>query len=441
MRSPLKHIIIIVVAAVVSIAGIDRMPQLITIACLSAAGVYFILRTVTAADMRAKLVCFFVIAFLLFVLLSISLYNQTVGTKYYGFSYRGDDYVYGDFGAIVGNMWRSGFFPSLKKLEHFSLIGEYSQVQIYQLYSAAICYLFGTCGGQILLIINCFFHAAIIIPVYFICKSLNIKEEVSTVIICLFLFWPSTAFWAAFNFKEPIILLALFSVFSLILRLQEKFTFSNLLFLIFSYSVLFLVKRHFSVLLPFIILQFFVLWSWKYKGIASLGLAALFILRQIANKPILSNLYVTLSTLPKRFSDARHSCFFTNTSYFCDIPTDTYLGTILFFPFGFGAALLLPFLLRPFELNHVAANIESIAWWALIPFLVNGIWIAIKKEAKKTFVMLIAFFYWISALAITQASMGTLIKQKAVIYYIGFIFIGLAMDRTVRAVEKRRPAL
>ena len=103
--------------------------------------------------------------------------------------------------------------------------------------------------------------------------------------------------------------------------------------------------------------------------------------------------------------------------------------------------MFLPFLLRPFKLSHVVVNIESIAWWVLLPFLINGIWIAIRKEAQKTFIMLIAFFYWISVLAVSQGSMGTLLRQKAVIYYIGFIFIGLAIDRTIKAVEGRRLAL
>ncbi len=435
MHKLLKYAVIVLAALIVSILGIGRMPQFITILAISIATVFFILRKVDK-NMRTTMIAIFLAAFFLHIGLSLFLYNQTVDTKYYGFSYEGDDYIYGDFGVVVSNLWRGGIFPRLKDLIHFNLIGEFAPVQIYQLYNAVIFYLFGPCAGQILLVINCFFYAVIIIPVYFICKKLHIRHKVTLVIFSLFLFWPSTFFWALFNFKEPVILLALFCVFSLILRLQEKPLLRDAFLLGVFYYILFSVKGHFMVLIPLIILQFFALWKWKYKGVAALGFSLLFILRQVLKKPLLSNLYVTLSSLPRRFFDSRHSCYFTNTAYFWNVPTDTYLSTILYFPFGFGAALFLPFLLRPFELRYIAANIESIAWWALMPFLINGIWIAIRKEARKTFIMLAAFFFWISALALTQASMGTLLRQKAIIYYIGFMFIGLAIDRVLDSIEK-----
>ena len=435
MRTFVKYALLVVVAVAFSIFGIGRLPQSIVIITLSSGCIYFIRRKVKNEKMRMVLSALFLIGFLLHVFISLSLYDKTVDTKYYGFSYQGDDYIYGDFGAIVGNLWRKGVFLSRNKLIHFSLIGEYAAVQAYQLYCAGIFYFFGASGGQILLILNSFFHAAIIIPAYFICKRLNIKCKVITIVLSLLLFWPSTFFWALFNFKEPVMLLALFSVFSLILRLQEKPILHDVFFMGVFSCILFSAKGHFTVLIPLIILHFFVLWRWKYKAVAALGFALIFILRQVFLKPVLSNLYVILSSLPKRLSDSRYSCFFTNTGYFCNVPSDTCLSTLLYFPFGFGAALFLPFLLRPFKLHHIAANIESIVWWLLIPFLINGIWIAVRKETRKTFIMLSTFFFWISALALTQASMGTLLRQKAIIYYIGFVFIGLAIDRTLKKVE------
>ena len=389
--------------------------------------------------MKTILSALLLIGFLLHVFISLSLYDQTVDTKYYGFSYQGDDYIYGDFGAIVGNLWRKGIFLSRNKLIHFSLIGQYAEVQAYQLYCAGVFYLFGACGGQILLILNSFFHAAIIIPAYFICKGLNMRYKVIAIVLSLLLFWPSTFFWTVFNLKEPVMLLALFCALGLILRLQEKPIICDVLFLGFFCYILFSVKSHFRVLILFTAFQFLFLWKWKYKGIAALVFSLTFVLRQIVKKPIFSNLYVMFSLLPKTLSDARHSSYFTNTAYFWNIPTDTYVSTLLYFPFGFAATLFLPFLLRPFKLQYIAVNIESIVWWLLMPFLISGIWIAIRKEARKTFTMLCAFFFWISALALTQASMGTLLRQKAIIYYIGFLFIGLSIDRTLKKLKTEDP--
>ena len=69
-----------------------------------------------------------------------------------------------------------------------------------------------------------------------------------------------------------------------------------------------------------------------------------------------------------------------------------------------------------------------------MPFLIGGIWVSFRAEFKKTAILLSMFFFWSTVLALTQTSMGTLIRQKAIIYYIGFIFIGLAIDRALRKV-------
>ena len=70
-----------------------------------------------------------------------------------------------------------------------------------------------------------------------------------------------------------------------------------------------------------------------------------------------------------------------------------------------------------------------------MPFLAGGIWISIRTEFKKACLMVIIFFYWMSVLALTQANMGTLIRQKAIIYCIGFVFVGLAIDRALKKIK------
>ena len=194
----LKFTGIILIAFLLSFLAIDRMPQVIVITAMILGTVYYIRRKIDP-EMRTIMLILFSITFILMVAISLVLYDQTVDTKYYGFSYKGDDYVYGDFGTIVGSLWREGIFPSLKKLGYYNLIGEYPGVQSYQLYNAFIFFVFGGCGGQILLIINSFLHAVIIIPVYFICRNLNMRKKVTAFIFALFLSWPSGFYLSLFN--------------------------------------------------------------------------------------------------------------------------------------------------------------------------------------------------------------------------------------------------
>ncbi|NQU94902.1 MAG: hypothetical protein HQ549_01550 [Candidatus Omnitrophica bacterium] len=440
MRRPLKYILITAFAFVIALLGMDRMPQLIAVVGLALAGIYFITRKVEK-NMRTKILTLFLLAFLLHVLISLFLYNETVDTKFYGFSYKGDDYTYGDFGTIVGDLWREGKFFPIKKLSYFNLIGGAREdVQRYQLYSAFIFYLFGTCGGQILLILNCFFYAVIIIPVYFLCKDLNIRNEVTTLVLSLFLLWPSTFFWSLFNFKEPMLVLALILAFYLCMKIRKSPNLRNVLFLLLSLLVVYFTKRFLAIIFPAIIFYFVALWKWRYKNFVILVSLIALILLQVFKGPFLSNLYVQLEQIPAMLSQVRYSSSFTNTGYLWTLSTSTHATTILYFPLGFLAALLLPFLALPASTLHIAANIESIIWWCLLPFLVSGMWISIKAEFKKTFIPLFTFLCWLSILGLTQANMGTLIRQKCIIYYIGFIFIGLGIDRMLRKVDGGKDA-
>lgn len=432
----LKKAIIILAAFIIAILGIDRMPQLVTVAMLCFGSIYFMVRKIDA-KMRKKIIFLFLAIFLLQVIISLFMYTQTVDTKYYGFSYKGDDYVYGYLGIIVGGLWRRGIFMDLEKeLRWHNLIADRADLQNYQLYNAFMFWLFGNCAGQILLIINCFLHAIIIIPVYFICRDLNIRNSVITFTLFLFLFWPSTFYWSLFNFKEPMFLFSLLAVFSLQKELIGKPNLKNLfIFLIFLF-LSYCVRRYAIIVFLAMTLYFFIFSEWKHKKITFLLFSFLFILWQISTGPHFSGLHLAMEKFPLTVFTIRRAGLLSNTGYFTNLLTFTWRTILLYFPFGVLATLFLPFLVRPLSLSHVVANVESMVWWCFLPLILNGIWISARTELKKTFPILFMFFSWLAILALTQGSMGTLVRQKAIIYYLGFIFMALAVDRVGRRIEE-----
>lgn len=429
----MKYAAIVIVALAVSILAVGVLPQLLVITGLCAGGIYLI-RRIVDRDMRRTITILFLATFLLQVLLAIFIYNQTVDTKYCGFSYKGDDYVYGDFGIIAGGLWRQGLFPGFKGLAHYNLIGRNVDLQSYQLYNAFVFYLFGASGGQILLIMNAFFHAFIVVPVYFLCKDLGFRASITGFVIALFLFWPSTFYWSLFNFKEPALLLAIFVTFSLFAAIRKNPNLKNAFYLFISIIVVCGIKKYFNILLPIFLIYMYLLWKWKYKNILVLTSLCALIIFQLKTGRVLPELYNTVPSLPSTIWGVKFYSNITAATYFGNLITNTYPTIILYFPLGVLASLFLPFLLRPYTLGQIVANIETISWWALMPFLIGGIWVSFRAEFKKTAILLSMFFFWSTVLALTQTSMGTLIRQKAIIYYIGFIFIGLAIDRALRKV-------
>ena len=434
----MAKIITILAAFVVAIFTVDRLPQFAAIGMLSASGVYFISKKIPKDNRNIVIILFLAVLFIQ-IFIALFLYNDTVHTKYYGFSYKGDDYVYGDFGTIVGALWRQGTFLSLKQLTYYNLIGKFTRVELYQLYNAFIFYLFGVCGGQILLIINCFFHAAIIIPVYFILRDLKIKTKVINFIFCLFLFWPSTFYWSLFNLKEPMLLFALFCVFAFAIKMTKSPRSIFLVYILLLLSLLYLSRNYiFFIVLAALGIHFFLEYKWTLFRAAILSVISfLFILRQAFVKPALfSNLYAAISKLPLMIFGSRYAARVSNTPYFAEFLLVTFGRVIAYFPIGLVSVMILPFLLRPFSLSHIATNTESVIWWCLLPLLFQGIYYAFKKDlCMLARPMLIVFFVWFALLAITSSNMGTLLRHKAILYYVGFIFIAIAIDRILKLKE------
>ena len=439
MNKMFKYIAIVAAAFITSVVGVDRMPQLATVTFLSAVFIYFVNRKVKDRKMKTVIIVLFLVTFLLQVGISLFLYNTTLETKYYGFSYKGDDYVYGDFGTIVGDLWRRGIYPSLKRLMHFSLIGANAPVQVFQLYSAAMFCLFGPRAGQIVLILNCFFHAATVVPVYFICRKLNIRNNVMIFTFFLFLFWPSSFYWSLFYFKDAMLLFSILCMFSVSIYMVKNTKIKHAVALSLLFAVIYCLREYLIVVFPIALVYFLFLWKWKYKGILALGVSLGVILRQMSPTPLFINVYSRFEKAPDIiFVIRRFAAIHSNTGYFAKALTFTYPTMLLYMPLGLLGILFLPFLLKPSSIFQVAVNVESLFWWALFPFFVSGIYISFKNEFKKMFIILVTFFYWLCILALTQGSMGTLLRQKSVIYYIGFLFIALAVDRTLKKAENKR---
>lgn len=427
MRRFEKNIIIASAALFVAILGVHRMPQLLVALGLMLGFIVFVRKKVSR-DMQKAMIALFLITFLLQVAFSLYLYNTTVNTKYYGFSAKGDDYVYGDFGTIVGDLWRHGIFPTLKGLEYYNLIGEHVEVEKYQLYNAFIFFLFGKCGGQMLLVINCFFHAAIILPVYFLCKNLKMNVGPTIFTFLLFLFWPSTFYWSLFNFKEPIALFVLIAIFALAAKMKDSPDPGRLALLLCFIFMIYCVKKYIFVVSFSVFLYFLIYWKPRPKVIMAVSLSIILAILWWRNWPLFRELYIPIGNCPINFYYLRHPVP-ASTDYFVNMYTNSWQSMFFYFPAGVFAALFFPFMLVPQSLSHILVNIESIIWWALLPFLINGMWIAAKRHIEKTFHIILTLIVWIAILALTQGNMGTLLRQKSFLYYMAFIFIGLAIDR------------
>ncbi|UCD54810.1 MAG: hypothetical protein JSV93_04630, partial [Candidatus Omnitrophota bacterium] len=91
----------------------------------------------------------------------------------------------------------------------------------------------------------------------------------------------------------------------------------------------------------------------------------------------------------------------------------TWWDTVIYFPKGVFTSLFYPFLFT--KLEYTLMSIESIAWWCFLPFV---FWGMLKR---KMLLITMIFGAWLILLALTQGNMGTLLRFKSILYYLGFI--------------------
>ncbi len=288
------------------------------------------------------------------------------------FAYEGDDYSYGKFGKIAAEYWhRTGKFPFEQRvLKEDNALGEIYRTELYHYYCATIYYIFGKHGTRALLIMNAIFRTLIIFPVIAICRRLKIKRK--TFIYSLFLFWPSVFYWSLFNLKEPLSLLAALMIFYFLICTKGLKRIAGVI----AFTLLFLHLH--TVLLSAMQSPDFV---------------------------------DTISVGPAQYKAAKTKLPF----YSIDPRTGHAFSTAPFYKKMF-YVLIHPFVLSP-SLKFMVTNVESVMWWIALIWVFRGM-------SNKTAIFTNAFFVILVVFALAEGSMGTLLRHKAILYYVGFILLG-----------------
>ncbi|UCD55172.1 MAG: hypothetical protein JSV93_06615 [Candidatus Omnitrophota bacterium] len=343
------------------------------------------------------------IVFCLTISIGLSLFLSKREVEYDGFAYRGDDHSYGRFGKKIAEAWRAG-----KELPKDSCLKwGFTGAPLYFFYCGIIYYIFGQAGTHVLLVMNSVFHVLILIPVYFICREVKVKPA-----WWLFLFWPSTFYWSLFNLKDTMCLLILFMIIHFILQVERKKDLFNALGLLLFLALGSGIRSAFNAL--FLIAPFYLAIRWKWNKLVLFLLVGFFlIMQQDVLAPRKSIFMAPVVHFPATCSSIRANPYISAITSYSQYPTKTWLSTIAYFPKGIFTALFYPFLFT--KLKYTLISIESVIWWCFLPFVFRGM------LNRKALLLTMIFFTWLAFLALTQGIMGTLLRLKSVLYYLGFI--------------------
>ena len=241
--------------------------------------------------------------------------------------------------------------------------------------------------------------------------------------------FPAFVIWSGQLLKDGLIIFLLVLAMTMVLKLQEKFSYGAVILLILS-------------LFGIISLRFYIFYM------VAVAVAGSFIVG-VSNTPasvirraiVLVIMGVGLTYLGvvqtatidfERFGDLsrlqvsrQDQAVNADSGYAEDIDVSTTRGAIMAIPIGFVYLILAPF---PWDVRTFRQAItlpEVFAWWAMIPLLVWGCWYTIRHRLRAAFPILLFSGMLTLAYSIFQSNVGTAYRQRTQIQVFFFMFIGV----------------
>jgi len=280
---------------------------------------------------------------------------------------------------------------------------------------------------------NSVLGAATACLIYVCAKKLFSNVRVATLSAIFVGVFPSLVLWSSQGLKDGIICFLLALAINNVLALQKKLSFPDLILLLISLIGIYTLRFYIFFAFAVAIVGAFFLGAQKsadsiVKQIAvlvviTLGLTYLGVLR---NAQTNLETYGTLEMLQNSRLDQAQSA---ESGYGADIDVSTPTGALQVLPVGLAYLMLAPF---PWEVTNFRQAItlpEVLVWWALMPFLVFGIWYTLKNKLRESLSIIVLTLLLTLSYAIFQGNVGTAYRMRAQmqIFYFIFIAVGLTL--------------
>lgn len=293
----------------------------------------------------------------------------------------------------------------------------------------------------------CAVHGAATAPLVYFCANKifqNIRvAKFSAVAIALF---PSFIIWSAQLMKDGLIIFLLVLAITMVMQLQDRFHFTAILFLVFS-------------VLGIMSLRFYIFYMIAIAVVGSFLIGTSNTIESMARRTItliLLGLALTYFGVMRTggidlgrfgsFEAVQRSRLDLATSaksgFGEDVDISTTEGAISVIPIGLLYLMFAPF---PWQAGSSRQGItipEVLLWYAMIPFLLSGIWYTMRHRLRSAFPILIFSLMLTLAYSVFQGNVGTAYRQRTQIQVFLFMFIGVGWvlfkeKREDRALEQR----
>ena len=365
------------------------------------------------------------------------------------FTFRGQDFFGGDALTydFYGNAQLLGwggdkYYQSIAN--QFVRSGEGSGWGMVYLVAAV----YGLVGRNMLAVqlMNSVIGAATAVVIYLCAFQVFQNSRVARVAGIAVAFYPSLVLWSSQGLKDGPTVFCLALAILCTLKLGEKLSLKYIFILSCVLLALIALRFYVFYMIAVAIAGAFVIgmqevtatsFARQLTAVILLGLAMTYVgVTRSAGAQL--ERYGNLQLLQRSRSDQARS----ESGFGRDVDVSSTSGALSTIPVGVVYLLFAPF---PWQITSVRQSItlpEMVIWWASFPFLVLGLWFAIKYRLRMISPILIFTVMLTIAYSVFQGNVGTAYRQRAqlLVFYFIFVAVGFVLVKEKREERKQRHA-
>lgn len=292
---------------------------------------------------------------------------------------------------------------------------------------------------------NSVLGAATACLIYVCAKKIFSNTRVAQISAVLVGVFPSLIVWSSQGLKDGIICFLIALAINNLLSLQKRFSYVDVVSLLISLVGIYTLR--FYIFFAFTVAIVGALFLGTQKSASSiakqvavlvvitLGLTYLGVLR---NAQTNLEAYGSLEKLQNSRLDQATSA---ESGFAQDIDVSTPTGALQVLPIGLAYLMLAPF---PWEVANFRQTItlpEVLFWWALIPFMVIGIWFTLKTKLRQSISITLLTLLLTLSYSIFQGNVGTAYRMRAQMQIFYFIFVAVGITLLWEKRENKKLAL
>ena len=289
----------------------------------------------------------------------------------------------------------------------------------------------------------CAVIGAATVPMVYSCayKLFNNRRvgQISALLVALY---PALIIWSGQLLKDGLIIFLLVLAMTMVLRLQEKFSYIDVFLLILALFGIISLRFYIFYMAALAIFGAFIIGysnspQSMMRRIAALaiigiGLTYFGVTRNAGNE---IEEYANLERIEISRGNLARSA---ESGYGDDLDVSTTEGAVSALPIGFIYLMLAPFPWQMTNFRQLVTLPEVLLWWASIPFMLNGLLYTIRHKLRKAIPIIIFSLMLTLAYSIFSGNVGTAYRQRTQIQVFLFMFIAVGWTLRAEKQENRR---